>query len=612
MELYRCQSKTDFGVNEVKLYRVNIDSESYFEANSLEIRPGVRIVDIRSLRGHIAIDFDAKDVQLKELILRYLQNTDNVELINILSREYNEYNWFEAYDESYNSNQVYTKKQLLGIQNNEVSAIARTSQIVNPRSFISDVRDKSGHLKPSVLYTYIHEGLPRNQKLDLESLDFAPVWYINGKTNDAKCELFCCFEILIHILAKRFVDFKAKLLKLASTDIQLAKANNQTLERYQHLTQLELIDKIEKLEAKKQGLKKKNKTLEEKLEDINKKFDNFRIESQADRQQLQNSLNEANTKLDASAQREQQLMAQNEHTHQELAQAHAQRDEIQATLNQERDANTIFRNNVNQAIVDIKHQVDERFTQASEFIDNKLTGLNLTTATTAWLFIVIRRPSLIENLRANHTITANQLVLDTVCCKRDDRAKELKRHEYNEDEDEIVLEKPCSNALDLSHFMKRRFEPEVAYCLNKPGQCYRKIVYLIGAEDNVIQQLGLHLATALSVKQEIAQTLDGNQLATRDYIDERFNQLEAQQQLHHQQEMQAINNVGEEVHEIHEIALTIAERLDIQHPDVHEHLHRCRYRLLHREADGRVWCEDLKGGARYYLTEDDINRGHFR
>ena len=132
----------------MELYRVNIDSDNYFEANSLEIRPGVRIVDIRSLRGHIAIDFDAKDVQLKRLIHEYISTADNVELINILSREYNEYNWFEAYDESYNSNQVYTKKQLLEIQNNEVAGNPATSQIVKIESFISDVRDSKGRLLP--------------------------------------------------------------------------------------------------------------------------------------------------------------------------------------------------------------------------------------------------------------------------------------------------------------------------------------------------------------------------------------------------------------------------------------------------------------------------------
>ena len=190
----------------METYRVNIDSENYFETNSLEIRPGVRIVDIRSLRGHVVIDFDAKDAQLKKLIQFYLWTTDNVELINVLSREYNEYNWFEAYDDSYNSNQAYTKKQLLGIQNTSHDANASCEQIVDIRRFIKEVRDKSGHLKPSALYTHLHEGLPRNLKIDLESLDFIPIWYINGaqKARADTCELFCCFEILIHILAKRF------------------------------------------------------------------------------------------------------------------------------------------------------------------------------------------------------------------------------------------------------------------------------------------------------------------------------------------------------------------------------------------------------------------------
>ena len=47
-------------------YRVNIDSNNYFEVNSLEIRPGIRIVDIRSVHGFIGEPFDIKDEVLKK------------------------------------------------------------------------------------------------------------------------------------------------------------------------------------------------------------------------------------------------------------------------------------------------------------------------------------------------------------------------------------------------------------------------------------------------------------------------------------------------------------------------------------------------------------------
>ena len=527
-----------------------------------------------------------------------------VELINYLSRLINHDNLFEIYVNNRNTEKYSLEELTFVKQENEE---LRGSTELDKSEYSKGLLDGHNQFILKELLKTMNKRFSRSFT-SIDELDYIPVYgYISasGKVDgNWKAEPILHLAIIFNVLAHqdRFSGINNQEAIASFNSIMKSKRLNitaQDLNEYEYKNEIERLKlELKREQQRAKGLEIAKKTLEEKVEDINKKFDNFRTEAQAERQQLQNSLNEANAKLDAQTQ--------------ELVQAHTQRDEIQATLNQERDANVVFRNNVNQAIVDIKHQVDERFTQASVFIDNKLTGLNLTTATTTWLFIVIRRPSLIENLRANHTIRANQLVLDTICCKRDDRAKELKRHEYNEDEDEIVLERPCSNALDLSHFMRRRFDPTIAYCLNKPGQCYRKIAYIVGAEANILEQLGLHLATALSVKQQIAETLDGNQLATRDYIDERFNQLEAQQQLHHQQEMEAIDNMAHEVHDIHEIALTIAERLDIQHPNVNEHFHRRWYRLLHREADGSVWCEDTKNGPRYYLTEDDINRGRFR
>ena len=46
---------------------------------------------------------------------------------------------------------------------------------------------------------------------------FIPLWHINGspQTNAKYCELFTTFEILIHILSKRFITFKSQLLSIS-------------------------------------------------------------------------------------------------------------------------------------------------------------------------------------------------------------------------------------------------------------------------------------------------------------------------------------------------------------------------------------------------------------
>lgn len=76
--------------------------------------------------------------------------------------------------------------------------------------------------------------------------------------------------------------------------------------------------------------------------------------------------------------------------------------------------------------------------------------------------------------------------------------------------------------------------------------------------------------------------------------------------------MEAINELAEEVHEVHELVQTIAAMLAEAHPHARSIYHRYRYRELHIEENGDVWCEDIKGGARYYLTIQDIENGRFR
>lgn len=70
------------------------------------------------------------------------------------------------------------------------------------------------------------------------------MWHVNGavQTNASKCALHCPFEVLIHILVKRFVEFKAKLLTLASIDIQLAIAQGEKLDDYMSFRKYQLAE----------------------------------------------------------------------------------------------------------------------------------------------------------------------------------------------------------------------------------------------------------------------------------------------------------------------------------------------------------------------------------
>lgn len=248
-------------------YKVQIDDNNYFELDGFILRldgKEIRIFNLRSIRGRIGIDFNRKgDKSLGKIIMDYLTHGDNVELLNILSRELNDFNWFEAYDENFIDLDVHTKEELMGMKKSSDMIIPRSrdntireENIIPIEIFIPDVHGQGGHLLPQALMSHLHEGVKPYVKLSPDDFDYFPMWYINGpRTSKADyCELYCPLEVIIHILSKRFVQFKAKLLSLASTDIQLAVEKGGKLDDYTSLRKHQLIEACHAKDDKIDGL----------------------------------------------------------------------------------------------------------------------------------------------------------------------------------------------------------------------------------------------------------------------------------------------------------------------------------------------------------------------
>ena len=255
-------------------YKVQIDEVNYFELDGFILRLNdkeIRIFNLRSIRGHIGVDFTRSgDKSLGKIIKDYLASGDNVELLNILSREINGFNWFEAYSDDFIDIEDHTKEELMGMENLSSTIMPRVrhdpqeeknscQDIIDVRVFIPDVRSQNRHLLPQALMNHLHEGITPYVKHSIDEFDHFPIWYINGpRTSKADlCELYCPLEVIIHILSKRFVQFKAKLLTLASTDIQLAVEKGEKLDDYTQFRKHQLIeachakdDKIDKLTNK--------------------------------------------------------------------------------------------------------------------------------------------------------------------------------------------------------------------------------------------------------------------------------------------------------------------------------------------------------------------------
>ena len=120
-------------------------------------------------------------------------------------------------------------------ENLQLSDYIKISDEIDLSKINSEFKNqKSGLMIPSKLYENLNHQIPKFQKINLDSINFVPIWHINGsqKSRAEVTELYTTFEILIYILSKRFVTFKAELLSLCSTEIQYAKIKGYTVEDY--------------------------------------------------------------------------------------------------------------------------------------------------------------------------------------------------------------------------------------------------------------------------------------------------------------------------------------------------------------------------------------------
>ena len=150
----------------------------------------------------------------------------------------------------------------------------------------------------------IHSSIQLFIHHEINEFNFYPVWYINGKQFSKSCELYCHFNILIHLLSKVFIKFKSQLLDLAGVDIQVAVAKNQSLDKFIEYSKKDLITRLHVLESENADLINANHSLLDELREMKEE----------------------------SRKREEELIKQNNQTHALLDNANANIDQLQIDL----------------------------------------------------------------------------------------------------------------------------------------------------------------------------------------------------------------------------------------------------------------------------------------
>ena len=549
-----------------KPYQVKLGEIGYFEFDGFRLNK-VLFANIRSLNGKIGdVEFDYSII--RKLIMDFLRNATNIELVNILSRELNGFDYFDIYEKSVNNELKI--ENVLG--ENEVPAYAGSKYL---RS-ITSKSNNSPHLIPSEVISKINSNIPLYRHFEIDQLTFYPIWYINGNRNNGSCELFCHFNILIHLLSKIFVEFKSQILDLAGIDIQKAIAKNQTVEKYLDLSKEELINKLKILERNNEELTNKNI-------DLNEKFDAFRKESKEMEEKLNRTLEdirrenrETHERLDIANANLEEVRNENRETHERL-------DIANANLN---IANTRIEN-LTDLVAEVRDQTIQNSQAIINQINEKYADAKITTGSAKEVLLLIESRELTENLKIY-----GYSIYDTISCQIKDRDAHLKKHGFNSQVDRIVRSYESSNSIDLSYFMKTHLRESQAYLFSN-STYRRKLVYRNNFKDELLNRLDTYIESIPNTRVEVIQTVENTQATILRSIERRLGDIEA----HVERIENRVEAIEEQLTAIQELARLALNNLSILLPN------RNRRLKVYLGRDNLPFVNLNK--SRHYLTEDE-------
>ena len=287
-------------------HRINFNEKDYIVVDGIQFGDINNFYpNIRSIKIHInnQIYTYSNDDTIKTIIKYYLQTRENVKLINLISNRIINKNWFECYlNES--------SRNVLGSQHVQIKP---------------ELLDEKSNIKITDLYT-TKTLLENGCKYENEFPTY-PIWHINGNhdTRAKYCQLYCHYDIMLHILSLRFVEIKSQILNLSTTDFLKAVINDETIEERIEYSREELMNMIEK---QKQIIKQKDKRIFD-LEECMREIRN-------DNNLIQNDNKELKAKIDNILKDNERILNKLDATHDELINTRVKLDETHNELKETR------------------------------------------------------------------------------------------------------------------------------------------------------------------------------------------------------------------------------------------------------------------------------------
>ena len=346
---------------------------------------------------------------------------------------------------------------------------------------------------------------------------------------------------------------------IMTCDISYYKLIHELMDSIDQVAQERQVKFIEELQS---NISEQNRKLERKRAKITR-LDQLCNELRESNTNLANQMTEVREQNNQLLERTTGLETQLTHANQQLN-----------TVNQQLDvANTKIT------------RIGEHMTKFTDFIGDSLGEFNLTTSSAKYVYLVIDRPSLVNEARENHTIGTNQYLFDSICCLKINRAKELRAHNYDEHNDHIIIEYECSCSLDISKWIKRHFTDANCSVINT-GNYIRKIRFVTSIRQEVIDSINRFLYRSQATKQTILE-----------HIENMEDILEVQ---------------NSQIQELREQINQIRTLLNEHRPNAVSVYSNGRYRELITQPDGSIVYIPRARSSEIELTEEDIRNLKFK
>lgn len=434
----------------------------------------------------------------------------------------------------------------------------------------------------------------------IEKLDYIPIYgYIStsetiSRISEPILHLAIVFNVLAH--QDKFSGINNQEAMASFNSIMKAKRLNtsaESLNVHEYKNEIERLQlELQRERERANGLEIAKKTLEEKLDDIQ-------------------------SKLDASAEREKHLIAQNEETHHHLQQAQEERTQLQNSLD---TANSKL-DTATEMIADLKDCVETgiavahaRMEEAAKAVGEEFTTFNVTTSSRIETFDVWSIQRLNQAYHNTHIANDDEEVLDLFCGDAE-HPERINGHTYKPEANDVKL---CSftnaNALDFADFLKTHSAqyPNIRFYSPK-----RKLIVKIGHRDEAIQAL---TAYSNSGDGRVEETIKRFKRQSFDIVRGTMDVLQAildKEQANEAEKPQAIARVQEQLQaqnqRLQATQKTNAQLMLELRPGRWLFWYNRSYREPRVEEDGSVTCPVTKAGVRRYtLSERDIRHGTFR